>query len=32
VKFLCASILGVTITYLASSLLFRRIPILKRVL
>ncbi len=32
VKFLCASILGVTLTYLASSLVLRRIPILKRVL
>jgi surface polysaccharide O-acyltransferase-like enzyme len=32
VKFLCASILGVGITFLASSLVFRRIPVLKRVL
>ena len=32
VKFLCATILGVAVTYLASSLVFRRIPLLKRVL
>jgi fucose 4-O-acetylase-like acetyltransferase len=32
VKFLCATILGVTVTYLASSFVFRRIPVLKRVL
>jgi len=31
-KFLLATILGVVITYLASSLVFRRIPILKRFL
>jgi len=32
VKFLCATVLGVVVTYLASSLVFRRIPVLKRVL
>ena len=32
VKFLCATILGVIVTYLTSSLIFRRIPLLKRVL
>jgi len=32
VKFLLATILGVTVTYFASSLIFRRIPFLKRVL
>ncbi|MBF0547262.1 MAG: acyltransferase family protein [Candidatus Riflebacteria bacterium] len=32
VKFLVASLLGVVVTYLASSLVFRRIPFLKRVL
>jgi glucan biosynthesis protein C len=32
VKFLAASVLGVVIAYLASSLVFRRIPLLKRVL
>jgi len=32
VKFLCATVLGVAVTFLASSLVFRRIPILKRVL
>ena len=32
VKFLVATILGVAVTYLASNLIFRRIPILKRVL
>ncbi|MGO8699344.1 MAG: acyltransferase family protein [Limisphaerales bacterium] len=32
VKFLCATILAVAATYLASSLLLRRIPLLKRVL
>ena len=32
VKFLAATVLGVTATYLASSLVFRRIPVLKRVL
>ena len=32
VKFLGATVLGVTATYLASSFLFRRIPVLKRVL
>lgn len=32
VKFLCATMLAVTVTYLASSLVFRRIPFLKRVL
>ncbi|HVV74019.1 MAG TPA: acyltransferase [Verrucomicrobiae bacterium] len=31
-KFLCATVLGVILTYLASSLVFRRIPLLKRVL
>jgi glucans biosynthesis protein C len=32
VKFLCATILGVAVTYLASSFIFRRTPLLKRVL
>jgi glucan biosynthesis protein C len=32
VKFLCATALGVTVTYLASGLVFRRIPLLKRIL
>jgi fucose 4-O-acetylase-like acetyltransferase len=32
VKFLVATLLGVTITFLASNFIFRRIPILKRVL
>ena len=32
VKFLCATVLGVIVTYLACSLVFRRIPLLKRVL
>ena len=32
VKFLCATVLGVTATYLASSLIFRRIPLLRRIL
>jgi hypothetical protein len=32
VKFLCATFLAVTATYLVSSLLLRRIPLLKRVL
>jgi hypothetical protein len=32
VKFLCATFLGVVLTFLASSLVFRRIPLLKRVL
>jgi surface polysaccharide O-acyltransferase-like enzyme len=32
VKFLCAAGLGVAVTYLASSLIFRRIPFLKRIL
>ena len=32
VKFLVASILGVVATYLASSLVFRRIPLLRRIL
>jgi len=32
VKFGCATILGVVFTYAASSLLFRRIPLLRRVL
>jgi glucan biosynthesis protein C len=32
VKFLVATVLGVAVTYLASSLIFRRIPLLKRVL
>jgi glucan biosynthesis protein C len=32
VKFFCASIIGATITYVASSFVFRRIPLLKRVL
>jgi len=32
VKFLMATVLGVLVTYLASSLIFRRIPILRRVL
>jgi surface polysaccharide O-acyltransferase-like enzyme len=31
-KFLYATVLGVAVTYLASSLVFRRIPLLKRVL
>ena len=31
-KFLLATVLGVLVTYLASSLLFRRIPVLKRFL
>jgi peptidoglycan/LPS O-acetylase OafA/YrhL len=32
VKFLCATALGVAASYLASSLLFRRVPLLKRIL
>jgi glucan biosynthesis protein C len=32
VKFLCATIIAAAITWLASSLVFRRIPLLKRVL
>ncbi|SPE61011.1 hypothetical protein SBV1_590029 [Verrucomicrobia bacterium] len=32
VKFLIATLLGVAVTYLASSFIFRRIPLLKRVL
>jgi peptidoglycan/LPS O-acetylase OafA/YrhL len=32
VKFLCATALGVVATFMASSLVFRRIPILKRIL
>ena len=32
IKFLMATILGVAVSYLASSLVFRRIPILRRVL
>ncbi len=32
IKFLIATVLGVTATYLASSLIFRRMPALKRVL
>jgi surface polysaccharide O-acyltransferase-like enzyme len=32
VKFLCATFLGIIVTYLASSLVFRRIPLLKRIL
>ena len=32
VKFLCATLLGVGLTYLASSLVFRRVPLLRRVL
>jgi fucose 4-O-acetylase-like acetyltransferase len=32
VKFLVATLLGVTITFLASNFIFRRIPVLKRVL
>lgn len=32
VKFLCATALGVAVTYLASSLVFRRTPLLRRVL
>ena len=31
-KFLCATLLGLIVTYLASSLVFRRIPYLKRIL
>jgi surface polysaccharide O-acyltransferase-like enzyme len=31
-KFLLATVLGVIVTYLASSLVFRRIPLLKRFL
>jgi peptidoglycan/LPS O-acetylase OafA/YrhL len=31
-KFLCATGLGVTVSYLASSLIFRRVPLLRRVL
>jgi surface polysaccharide O-acyltransferase-like enzyme len=32
IKFLVATTLGVVVTYVASSLVFRRIPLLKRVL
>jgi len=32
VKFFCATVLGLVVTYLASSLVLRRIPLLKRVL
>jgi peptidoglycan/LPS O-acetylase OafA/YrhL len=32
VKFICATSLGVVVTYLASSLVFRRVPFLRRVL
>lgn len=32
VKFLCATLLGVACSYLASGFLFRRVPLLKRVL
>jgi surface polysaccharide O-acyltransferase-like enzyme len=32
VKFFCASVLGLAVTYLAGSLVLRRIPLLKRVL
>jgi glucans biosynthesis protein C len=31
-KFLCATVLGVAVTFLASIFIFRRIPVLKRVL
>ena len=30
-KFLCATALGVAVTYCASSLVFRRVPLLKRI-
>ena len=32
VKFFCATLLGVVVTYLACSLVFRRVPLLRRVL
>jgi surface polysaccharide O-acyltransferase-like enzyme len=32
VKFGCATALGAAVTYLASSLLLRRVPLLKRIL
>jgi len=32
IKFVSATILGVAVTYLASCLVFRRIPLLKRIL
>ena len=32
IKFLCATVLGAIVTYLASNFVFRRIPVLKRVL
>jgi acyltransferase-like protein len=32
IKFLCATALGVAVTYCASSLVFRRVPLLKRIL
>jgi glucans biosynthesis protein C len=32
VKFPCATLLGLVVTYLASSLIFRRFPLLKRIL
>jgi surface polysaccharide O-acyltransferase-like enzyme len=32
IKFLCASLLGLAVTYLVSSLIVRRVPLLKRIL
>ena len=32
IKFLCATLLGVIATYMVSSLVFRRVPLLKRIL
>ena len=32
IKFFCATVLGVAVTYLAGSVVFRRVPVLKRVL